>query len=203
VLLGSADLDKAVTLAPTNAEARLIRAQLRLGARDPAGALSDLKAADDNLAPSSDARMRLASLYTAADKPEPALASYDQWLKSHPEDSGRAVAFNGRCWARALLNKDLDKALDDCNAAVRQRPGQAAYLDSRALVRLRRGELDKALADYDAAVAGSPREAWSLYARSIVERRLGKTPEADADKAKALSLNPRVAERAKLYGLEG
>jgi tetratricopeptide (TPR) repeat protein len=203
VLLGSGDLDKAVTLDPANAEARLVRAQLRLGARDPGGALSDLKVADDNLAPSSDARMRLASLYTSADRPEPALASYDQWLKNHPEDSGRAAAFNGRCWARALLNKDLDKALGDCDAALRLRPGDAAYLDSRALVRLRRGEFDKALADYNLAVTGSPREAWSLYARSIVERRLGKWPEADADKAKALSLNPRVADRAKLYGLEG
>jgi hypothetical protein len=28
-------------------------------------------------------------------------------------------AQNGRCWARALLGTDLDKALADCNAAVR------------------------------------------------------------------------------------
>lgn len=203
LLLGVADLDKSIVLDPKNAEARLTRAQLRLGSRDPAGALADLKIADEALAPSSGARIRLGSLYSSADAPDLALHSFDLWLKSHPEDVARAQAFNGRCWARALLNRELDKALGDCDAALRLRPGDAAYLDSRALVRLRRGELDKALADYDAAVASSPREAWSLYARGVVQRRLGKIPEADADKAKALSLNPRVAERAKRYGLEG
>ncbi len=28
-------------------------------------------------------------------------------------DSGRAIAFNGRCWARSMLDRDLDKALGD------------------------------------------------------------------------------------------
>jgi tetratricopeptide (TPR) repeat protein/predicted aspartyl protease len=202
-LLGAADLDKAIELAPGDADARLARAQLRLGARDPTGALVDLKAADQLLAPSSDARLRLANMYNAVDTYELALASYDHWLKTHPEDHDRAVAFNGRCWSRALLNQDLDQALGDCDAALRLRPGEAAYLDSRALVRLRRGELDKALADYDAAVVAKPRNAWSLYARSIVERRVGKTVQADADRAEALSINPQVGERAKRYRLEG
>ncbi|MEG3124526.1 aspartyl protease family protein [Sphingomonas sp. GB1N7] len=201
-LLGAQDLDAAIALAPNDADARLARAQLRLAARDPAGALVDLNAADQALAPSSDARMRLGGLYDSAGNYDAALASYDRWLKSHPEDSGRAVAFNGRCWARALLNRDLDKALDDCNAALRLRPGEAAYLDSRALVRLRRGEIDKALVDYDAAVAKQPRNAWSLYARGIAARRAGRTAQADADQATALAINAQVQARAKRYGLE-
>ena len=88
-------------------------------------------------------------------------------------------------------------------AALRLRPGDPAFLDSRALVRFRRGELEKALADYDAALKGSPRAAWSLYARGLVQRRLGKTAEADADKAKALAINPDIAARGKRYQLEG
>lgn len=202
-LLAAADLDKAIELAPADADARLARAQLRLMAHDPAGALSDLKVADQSLAPSSDARLRLAGMYDATDSYQPALASYDQWLRSHPEDHSRAPAFNGRCWARALLDSELDKALDDCNAALRLRPGEAAYLDSRGLVWLRRGDLGKAQADYDAAVAAQPRNAWSLYVRSIVERRAGKTPQADADKAAAIAINPRVEERAKRYRIDG
>lgn len=202
LLLASSDLDKAIELAPGDPAARLTRAQLRLGARDPAGAQADLKAAGDVLSPSADSRLRLAGLYTAADLYEPALVNYDLWLQSHPEDSGRASAFNGRCWTRALLNRDLDQALSDCNAALRMRPNEAKYLDSRALVRLRRGDLDKALADYDAALATQPRNAWSLYARGVVQRRLGKADKADADRALALSLSPQVAERAKRYRLE-
>ena len=202
LLLGAADIDKAITLAPTDADARMLRARLRLRGRDPAGALVDLKAADAALAPSADGRIRLAGLYDGAESYEPALASYDLWLRAHPEDSGRATALNGRCWARALLNRELDKALDDCNGALRMRPGEANYLDSRALVRLRRGEFDKAQADYDAAIAIQPRNAWMLYNRSLVERRTGKTAQADADRKLALAINPKVEERAKRYGLQ-
>lgn len=200
--LGAADVDTAIGIAPDNVEARLVRAGLRLSAHDPAGALIDLKAADRALAPSADARLRLAGMYDAADASEPALASFDQWLASHPEDHGRANALNGRCWARALLDRELDKALGDCNAALRLRPGEAAYLDSRALVRLRRGELDKAIADYDAALAKRPREPWSLYARGIAERRAGNGAQADADSAAALAIDPEVAARAKRHRLE-
>jgi tetratricopeptide (TPR) repeat protein/predicted aspartyl protease len=201
-LLGAADLDKAIALAPGDGDARLARASLRLGARDPAGALVDLKAADQALAPSSDARRRLAAMFSTTDAFEPAVASYDLWLKSHPEDHDRAAAFNGRCWARALLDRDLDKALSDCDAALRSRPGVSSYLDSRALVRFRRGEFDKALVDYDAALAAQPREAWSLYMRALTARRLGKTAQADADRTAALAINPGVAARAKRYRLE-
>lgn len=203
MLLGASDLDKSIALDPKDVEARLTRAQLRRVSRDPAGALDDLKAADETLAPSAQARLRLGGLYAALDAPEQSLTNYDLWLKSHPEDVGRAEALNGRCWARALLNRELDKAISDCDAALRLRPGDPAFLDSRALVRFRRGELEKALADYDAALKGSPRAAWSLYARGLVQRRLGKTAEADADKAKALAINPDIAARGKRYQLEG
>lgn len=200
--LAAQDLDQAITANPAQAEARLARAQLRLGGNDPQGATADLKAADAALAPSSDARLRLAGLYDNVQQPEAALASYDAWLKAHPEDSGRAVALNGRCWARGQLNRELDRALSDCDDALKLRPGTAAYLDSRALIRLRRNELDRALADYDAAIAVAPRNAWSLYGRSLAARRAGKLAQADTDKAAALAINPRVAERAKRLGLE-
>lgn len=196
------DLDKAIMLAPDDADARIARAGLLLGRNDIAAALVDLSVADRVLDPASDARLRLGGMFDAAGEYEPALANYDRWLKSHPEDSGRAPAFNGRCWARALLDRDLDKALDDCNAALRLRSGEAAYLDSRALVRLRRGETAKALADYDAAVAKQPRNAWSLYMRSVAERRAGKMVQADADRTAALAINPKVEARAKRFGLE-
>ena len=138
-----------------------------------------------------------------SDNYDAALSSYDQWFASHSEDHARPSALNGRCWARAMLGQDLDKALSDCDAALRLRPKEAAFLDSRALVRLRRGDLDKALADYTAAIAVAPRNAWSLYARGVVERRLGNTAAADTDRAAALAINPRIEERARRFKLEG
>lgn len=198
----SADLDQAITLSPSDVDARLTRARSRLRDNDLARASEDIKAADAVLAPTSDKRLGLAMLYDGAGAPEAAIANYDLWLKSHPEDSSRPGAFNGRCWARALLNRDLDKALSDCNAAVKAQPRNAAFLDSRALVRLRRGELPLALADYNAALASDPHQAWSLYMRGIVEARSGNATQAKADRDAALGINPKLADRVRKYGLE-
>ena len=203
LLLAAADIDKAVTLSPDDSEVRLLRARLRVMSRDPDGAAEAMTVADRALAAGSDPRLRLAGLYDSIDQPEGAIANYDAWLKMHGEDADRATAYNGRCWARALLNRELDRALSDCNTALKLRPGTAAYLDSRALVQLRLGKLDAALGDYDAAVKANPRNAWSLYTRSIAERRAGKTEAADADRKAALAINPSVANRAARYGLEG
>lgn len=201
-LLAAADFDKAVMLMPDDAEVRLARARLRITNRDPDGAAEDAKVADRSLLAGADRRLQLAGLYTSLDQPEPAIANYDAWLKLHGEDADRASAYNGRCWARALLNRDLDRALADCNTALKLRPGYGGYLDSRALVQLRLGNLDAALADYDAAVKANPRNAWSLYTRALAEQRAGKTEAAAADRKAALAINPGVTKRAMKFGLE-
>lgn len=202
LLLAAADLDRAATLMPDDADVHLTRARLRLASRDPDGAAQDAKAADHALAPGSDRRLQLAGLYDTLDQPEAAIANYDAWLKMHGEDADRASAYNGRCWARALLGRELDRALSDCNTALKLRPGYASYLDSRALVQLRSGRVDAALADYDAAVKANPRNAWSLYARALAEKRAGRAEAADADRKAALAINPAIGKRALRYGLE-
>ncbi|SFP83567.1 aspartyl protease family protein [Sphingomonas rubra] len=196
------DLDRTIALLPNDADARVVRAGLRLGGGDLDGAKADLKAADAALAPSSNQRLTLGGLYDRVEMPEAALANYTAWLRDHPEDSKRATALNGRCWARAQLNRELDQALSDCNAALRAMPGRASYLDSRALVRLRRGEFDAALADYDAALRANPRSAWSLYARGLAAGRASRTAEAAANRAAALAIDPRIGDRARRIGLD-
>ena len=188
---------------PDNTDVRLLRARLRLMSRDPDGAGEDAKVADRALPAGSDRRLQLAGLYENLDQPELAIVNYDAWLKMHPEDAARPTAYNGRCWARALLNRELDRAMSDCNTALKLRPGYASYLDSRALVNLRLGKLDTALSDYDAAIKANPRNAWSLYTRATAERRAGKIEAADADRKAALAINPNVAKRAARYGLDG
>ncbi|MGI4730897.1 MAG: tetratricopeptide repeat protein, partial [Janthinobacterium lividum] len=202
LLLAAADLDKAAILTPNDADVHLARARLRLTSRDPQGAAEDVRAADHSLPTGSDRRLQIAGLYDSLDQPEAAITNYDAWLKIHGEDADRATAFNGRCWARALLNRDLDRALSDCDTALKLRPGYAPYLDSRALVQLRLGKVDVALADYDAAVKADPRNAWSLYTRAIAEKRAGKQDAAEADRRAALAINPAVAKRAVRFGLE-
>jgi tetratricopeptide (TPR) repeat protein/predicted aspartyl protease len=200
-VLAAKDLDRAAELMPGNADVHLVRARLRLMNNDLAGAASDVRAADQGLAPGSDRRLELGGLYDSLDQPETAITNYDAWLKLHGQDAERATAFNGRCWSRALLNRELDRALSDCNTALKLRPAYPAYLDSRALVQLRLGKLDAAIADYDAAVKGNPGNAWSLYARSLAEKRAGKAAAAEEDRKAALAIDPDIAGRAAKYGL--
>ena len=201
-LLASADLDKAVTLDPADAEVRLMRAGLKLRDRDPAGAAEDLHVADKQLPPSSERRLQLGTMLTNVEDYEAALPNFDAWLKTHPEDAARPAALNERCWTRALLNRELDRALDDCNAAICLRPGTAAYLDSRGLVRVRRGEFAQALKDYDAAIVIAPRSAWTFYARGIARAKAGDAAGATADRAAAIGIQPSVVERGRKLGLE-
>jgi tetratricopeptide (TPR) repeat protein/predicted aspartyl protease len=196
-----ADANDAIRLAPDHVLARMLRAELWIARSDMAGARADLDAAARSVPKSADAHMALADLYARAEAPDLAIGQYTLWLDSHPEDVGRAKALNGRCWARAILGRDLAKALGDCDAALRSRGRAANILDSRGLVYLRLGRLDKAIADYDGALAINPKIAWSLYGRGIAKLRLGKTTEGGADIAAATALAPKLPAIAKGYGV--
>jgi tetratricopeptide (TPR) repeat protein/predicted aspartyl protease len=201
-LLAKTDLDAALRLKPDDADALTTRAILYLVTDHRADALTDLDAVSRATPSQADSRLLLAGLYSRAEAYERAIAQYDLWLPIHARDDRRAPqALNGRCWARALLGRDLGKALDDCNGAVRLMPKSATYLDSRGLVRLRMGDLDKAIADYDAALAIQPKVVWSLYGRGLAKQRKGMKSEGDADIAAALALDPRIADKAKRYGV--
>ena len=200
-VLAMDDLDATLALDPTDTDARLLRAEVRLRAGNRTGAIADL---DDVAArlPREDARrMRVAQLYSTADAFAPAIAQYDLWLSTHHDDAHRSIAQNGRCWAHALANTELDKARSDCDAAVRAVRDNPAFLDSRGLVALRQGDDRAAVADFTAALAINPRLAWSLYCRSLAERRLGQAADAERDVAAAIAIDKTLPERAKRYGL--
>jgi tetratricopeptide (TPR) repeat protein/predicted aspartyl protease len=196
-----ADLDRAVTLKHDYPEALLFRASLRIG-DDKAAARGDVDAAERVVAAQSDLRLSIAEFYAQFDDPAAAIAQYDRWIAAHPDDSRLGGALNGRCWSRALVGRDLDKAISDCDRALRLHPKSAAFLDSRGLARLRNGDLDKALADYNAALALEPKQAWSLYGRGIIEQRKGLAANARADIAAAIALRPGLPAEARKMGLE-
>jgi predicted aspartyl protease/tetratricopeptide (TPR) repeat protein len=199
--LALADLDKAVALDPSNVPALLDRAQLRIarGAREQA--VPDLDAAARAVAPTADERLRIGQLYSSAGAFGQAIGEFDLWMRVHTEDRRFPQALNGRCWARAMTNEDLSKALDDCNHALKLVSPNATFLDSRGLVRLRMGDWDRAIADYDAALKLQPKLAWSLYGRGIAKRHKGLVKEGDADIAAATAIAPELADRAKKLGI--
>jgi len=196
------DLDRAISLKPDYAEALMLRASMRLRLHDRPGARADLDTLDKLLPDASDLRLTIGGHYENLRDPDAAIPQYDRWIAAHPDDNRLSHALNARCWARAQAGRDLEKAIGDCDRALRLRPRTAAILDSRALVRLRMGELDKALADYNAALEIEPKLAWSLYGRGIIEHRKGLTEKANADIAAALALRKDLPEQARRMGID-
>jgi tetratricopeptide (TPR) repeat protein len=198
---GMADLDHALQLAPTNADALILRSEARLSGEDHSGIAADLKVASSALPAESDRRLTLAELYESIDALPAAIGELDTWIKSHREDNELGEALNLRCWARALMGQELDKALGDCDASLRRLPNAASVLDSRGLVRLRLGDYQNAMSDYDHSLALRPKNAWSLYGRGMAKLKLNRTAEGKADIAAAKGIDPHIADDARKHGL--
>ena len=201
LLPAAADFDEALRLKPGDVPTLTSRAELRVAGGDRAGAAADAAAADAIAPKNANVRADIGRVYGRLDRLLEALDQYDLWIQSHPVDAGLAHVLNARCRTRALLGQELDKALTDCNAALRLNPDGPDILDSRGLVQLRRGELDKAIADYDAGLGRDAQRAWSLYGRGVAKLRKGRTAEGEADVAAATSLQPHIAEDARHYGI--
>lgn len=196
-----ADFDAALKLKPDHVPSLLARAQMHARSALPA-AVADLEAADRSLPKEAVEHLEIGNVYEAADLLPAALVQYSKWIDSHERTDVRMPrALNSRCWVRALLNKELDAALADCNAAVKLQPKSAAYLDSRALVYLRLGNYDKAIADYDASLAINPKVASSRYCRGIARARQGHSAQGQADIADAVAQAPKVAEFYTHHGI--
>jgi tetratricopeptide (TPR) repeat protein len=192
-----ADLQAALKIDPHFAPALMLRAERSLTLKDEPAARADFEAAaaaDPNLT------MRVANIYADHGWFERSLELWDQWISTHARDDRLPDALNGRCWARALWGRDLDKALADCDRAVRM-SHVSAFLDSRGLVHLRLGHYDLAIADYTAALKDSPRQAWSLYGRGLAELRRGDKALGDADIKAAAAIAPDLPEQAKKLGI--
>jgi tetratricopeptide (TPR) repeat protein/predicted aspartyl protease len=196
-----ADLDQALKLEPDLATARMNRGELLLEAGDVTRAEADFTAAIKASPNDLDLERRVADIFAARERWAEAIAHDDAWIAAHPKDDQLWEALNNRCWSRAMIGKDLDKALDDCNAAVRKGPRNSEVLDSRGLVYLRLGRFVEAIADYDASLKLQPKSPWTLYLRGLAKQRMGKTADGDADIAAARALSPSIDERAKKIGL--
>jgi tetratricopeptide (TPR) repeat protein len=203
--LALADFDRTLDLKSDDLPALVARAQLRLRARDIAGATTDLGTADRASSKEDDIRLFLARGYQDADLLPASIAQYDRWIAAHDGDPRMPDALNGRCWARALQGQELAAALSDCNTALKlsakQSPMSASVLNSRGLVRLRRGDYDKSIADYDDALKLAPKSAWALYGRGVAEMRRKRVPEGRADIAAATAIRASVADEFTRRGI--
>ena len=199
--LALADLETALRLEPSQELGRLTRATIHAaqGKRDLA--LEDLAVLDKQLAPQSDSRRTMASVYDELDMPAQALSQWTLWIADHQHDIGLVEAHNSRCRDRVELGVELDKALADCDEAIDADARNSSFLDSRGWVYLRMGKPQKALADFNRGLAIKPDGASSLYGRGLVHLALGEASAAQADLAAARKAQPDIDDSVRKSGL--
>jgi tetratricopeptide (TPR) repeat protein len=195
------DLNRSLIVRPDYIPALLARAAYE-GRGEPVHARADLDAADKAAQNHPDDRLIVAEGYVRAGLEPEAIVELGQWIDVHPKDDNLAEALNSRCWLRGLRSEALDKALEDCDVALRLQPEDPDILDSRGLVHLRLGDLDKAISDYNGSLRTRPKGAWSLYGRGLAEQKKGDQARADADFAAAKAVSPTIAAEAEKRGLK-
>lgn len=128
-----------------------------------------------------------------------ALTIADEAVTLEPDNPD---ALNIRCWMKALLNRDNETALADCNRAASLADDPTDILDSRALVHYRAGRLADALADYDSVLLRNPGHSYSLFMRALIYQQQGRKTDAQRDLAGARMLNPWLDRDFATWGLK-
>jgi tetratricopeptide (TPR) repeat protein len=131
------------------------------------------------------------------------IAACDHALND-PKTSGpsRAVLLSNRCgwwWAK----KDPDRALSDCNEAIKADPGLAAAHVNRGNVYLNKADPEHAFDDFNEAIRLDPKSGWAYGARGELYKNKGDFDHAMADLSESIRLEPNYAMayffRSELY----
>jgi lipoprotein NlpI len=128
------------------------------------------------------------------------IAACDRVLKD-PKLTGasRAAAFSNRCgwwWAK----KDPDRALSDCNEAIRADPAYATAYVNRGNAYLNKSDFDHAFADFNEAIRLDPKSAWAYTERGNLYKSKGDSDHALADFSQSIRLDPNYAMAYFLRG---
>ena len=199
--LAASDVDAALALKPGDHRLLTHRAQLKLGKGDKAGALVDTDAAAATLPKGSLDVLAVVRLYERLGVPDRGLALIDPVVDLHHDDSNYAALLNARSWNRGLANADLDRALKDANSTIKRAGPIASFLDTRALIQLRRKDYAAAIADETAALDKMPKRPAALYIRGLARLASGDGPGGQADLAAARETRPNIDARYAAYGL--
>ncbi len=118
----------------------------------------------------------------------------------------RAAALSNRCgwW---WVKKDPDRALSDCNEAIRTDSANANAFLNRGNVYLSKSDPERALGDFNEAIRLDPNSAWAFAARANLYRNEGDLERALADLNDSIRLDPSYAlaffSRGEVYKSSG
>ncbi len=97
--------------------------------------------------------------------------------------------------ATFLIEKNQqDRALEDCNVALKTLPTHAQSLENRITIYLNKNQNEAALADGESLVAASPGYYRGYLLRGFARARLNQVDGALADYSKCIELNPNDHE---------
>jgi lipoprotein NlpI len=118
----------------------------------------------------------------------------------------RAAAYSNRCWAYSDKG-DPDRAIADCDDAIRLDPKLADAHLNRGKAYSDKGDFDRAIADYDQAIELNPKS--SVAYNNLCDANLdkGDNDQAITDCNQAIRLDPKFAvayrNRGNAYRYKG
>lgn len=142
-----------------------------------------------------------AALDLAGDR-EAAAALLEEGLAAYP---GSPMLQNSLAYTLALLERDLDRALDLVDAALKAEPDNYAYLDTLGWVLYKKGDYESALRSLIRAVEHEQHPSYEIYDHvGDVLVKLGRAAEAPAWWAKSYRITPveSVAEKLRQAGID-
>ena len=116
-----------------------------------------------------------------------AIAYFSQRLRANNRDAF-ALAHRGRAWKE---EGELERALEDLNAAIRLDPYASAWLRNRGMVYKELQELDRAIRDFGEAIRFDPQDALSYNNRGIAYKVKNEYDKAISDYSEAIRLDPQ------------
>jgi tetratricopeptide (TPR) repeat protein len=122
-----------------------------------------------------------------------AIGYFDKSIKANPNDG---PAYLGKAKANLQLG-NIDKALEDANAAVDKKAGAEAY-GQRAVIQKIKGKTDEALKDLGEAIKADGKYAWALAQRADIFSKKGDYENALKDANKAVEASNRFVEGYRL-----
>ncbi len=122
-----------------------------------------------------------------------AMASFDKSLKSNPDN---VAALVGKSKAYVGLG-DIDKALDEANAAIKKKGTAQAY-GQKAIIEKIQKKYDEALKDFTQAIQTDSSFGWAYAQRADILSKQKQPQKALGDISQAIAQNKNVADYYRL-----
>ena len=161
-----ASLDRAIVADPENLELLLQRAAWHQEDGEPAAALADCDQAAKLRPDDPRVLFQRSQIFQELGRHEEAIADMEQLAKVG--GFSPSTNLNALAYARAVGQRQLEKALEEVEEALEMEGENAAYLDTRGFIHWQLGNLNEALRDMNKAVEEV--EATFESARQQVER---------------------------------